>query len=545
MQTIQLEHFQRAAEEIGKHGDNDTLPFNIDNRFIAEKPTQLAKIAFEYFERLNKSGKKNAANQLNSLQIFNERLLTPTGAYGFRTSTKIHPFWNIYLNGLAIAIAEANEPNRNSRAHSYRYSKDTVEFFDRSKSWRAYKEATLNEPLLDSPNTVVIQTDISSFYEHIYHHRVENCVDDLFGESDTVGTQIDRILNQLSSGRSFGLPVGGQCARVLAELLMTSIDSLLSQNGIIWHRYVDDFTLVADSQAKAYEALSILSNVLADYGLSLNRSKTTLLSAKHYKDFVTAQLFASDDQASKLKEIDLYFDPYTDDPHQDYEDLQQTVKEIDLHTLLAAETSKSQPDAYLVSQISRTLKLQTPMTALQLCRTLLSVQNLNAFRASWPTIMRGVISLRSDSNFSSIHATLDVCLDEVISHSKHLLLPESNCLHFLRAIRFKKTETRSVFVASDVFNKTKFETVKRACIDCWRHWNDRPSFISVRNAWSTQGVEVQRMLWLASYKFGDDGFHFRNQVNNATDNYWALGVESKAGTSFGKLFKQWADKCDS
>ena len=53
------------------------------------------------------------------------------------------------------------------------------------------------------------------------------------------------------------------------------------------------------------------------------------------------------------------------------------------------------------------------------------------------------------------------------------------------------------------------------------------------------------MLWLASYKFGDDGLHFRNQVNNATDNYWALGVESKAGTSFGKLFKQWAEKCDS
>ena len=545
MQVIKLEHFQRAAEEIGKHGDNDTLPFNMDNRFIAKKSEQLAKIAFEYFERLNKSGKKSAAKQLNSVQIFNERLLTPTGAYGFRTSTKIHPFWNICLNGLAIAIAEANEPNRSVRAHSYRYSENTVEFFDRSKSWRAYKEASLSESLLDSPNTVVIQTDISSFYEHIYHHRIENCIDDLFEESDTVGTQIDRILNQLNSGRSFGLPVGGQCARVLAELLMTSIDSLLSQNGIIWHRYVDDFTLIADSQAKAYEALSILSNVLADYGLSLNRSKTTLLSSKHYKDFVTAQLFASDDQASKLKEIDLYFDPYTDDPHQDYEDLQQTVKEIDLQALLAAETSKSQPDAYLVSQISRTLKLQEPITALQLCRTLLSVQNLNAFRASWPTIMRGVISLRSDSDFLSIHAMLDICLDEVISHSKHLLLPESNCLHFLRAIRFKKTEARSVFVTTEVFKKTKYETIKRECIECWRHWKDRPSFISVRNTWSTQGIEVQRMLWLASHKFGDDGLHFRNQVNNATDNSWTLGVENKARTTFGNLFKHWTETCDS
>lgn len=545
MQVVKLEHFTRAAEEIGKHGDNDTLPFNMDNRFISEKATQLASIAFGYFERLNKSGKKAAANELNSLQIFNERLLTPTGAYGFRISTKIHPFWNIYLNGIAVAIAEANEANRSERAHSYRYSKDTVELFNRTKSWRAFKQATLDEPLLEMENTVVIQTDISSFYEHIYHHRIENCIDDLFGEGETVGTQIDRILSQLSSGRSFGLPVGGQCARVLAELLMTSIDSLLSQSGIIWHRYVDDFTLIAENQAKAYEALSILSNVLADYGLSLNRSKTTLLRAKHYKDFVTAQLFANDDQASKLKEIDLYFDPYTDDPQRDYEDLQQTVKDIDLQSLLAAETNKSQPDAYLVSQISRTLKLQSPMTALQLCRTLLSAQNLNAFRASWPTIMRGVISLRSDSEFESIHSMLDTCLDEIISHSKHLLLPETNCLHFLRAIRFKKSQVRSLFVANDVLSKTKYETIKRACIDCWRHWKDRPSFVSFRNSWSTQSVEVQRMFWLASYKFGDDGIHFRKQVDKTTDSSWGLGVETKGNVSFGTLFKKWAESCDS
>lgn len=545
MQVVKLEHFSRAAEEIGKHGDNDTLPFNMDNRFISEKAPQLANIAFGYFERLNKSGKKAAANELNSLQIFNERLLTPTGAYGFRISTKIHPFWNIYLNGIAVAIAEANEANRSERAHSYRYSKDTVELFNRTKSWRAFKQATLDEPLLEMENTVVIQTDISSFYEHIYHHRIENCIDDLFGNGETVGTQIDCILSQLSSGRSFGLPVGGQCARVLAELLMTSIDSLLSQSGIIWHRYVDDFTLIAENQAKAYEALSILSNVLADYGLSLNRSKTTLLRAKHYKDFVTAQLFANDDQASKLKEIDLYFDPYTDDPQRDYEDLQQTVKDIDLQSLLAAETNKSQPDAYLVSQISRTLKLQTPMTALQLCRTLLSAQNLNAFRASWPTIMRGVISLRSDSEFESIHSMLDTCLDEIISHSKHLLLPETNCLHFLRAIRFKKSQVRSLFVANDVFSNTKYETIKRACIDCWRHWKDRPSFVSFRNSWATQSVEVQRMFWLASYKFGDDGTHFRKQVDKTTDSSWGLGVEVKGNVSFVTLFKKWAETCDS
>ena len=51
---------------------------------------------------------------------------------------------------------------------------------------------------------------------------------------------------------------------------MSSIDSRLGDEGIVWHRYVDDFTLNADSQEAAYRALAILSHALADYGLSLN-----------------------------------------------------------------------------------------------------------------------------------------------------------------------------------------------------------------------------------------------------------------------------------
>jgi hypothetical protein len=102
-----------------------------------------------------------------------------------------------------------------------------------------------------------------------------------------------------------------------------------------------------------------------------------------------------------------------------------------------------------------------------------------------------------------------------------------------------------LFVANDVLSKTKYETIKRACIDCWRHWKDRPSFVSFRNSWSTQSVEVQRMFWLASYKFGDDGIHFRKQVDKTTDSSWGLGVETKGNVSFGTLFKKWAESCDS
>ena len=154
--------------------------------------------------------------------------------------------------------------------------------------------------MLKTEGCMVIQTDISSFYEHIYHHRLETIVKGLAAGNSTVAVQVDRILSKLSAARSFGLPVVGQCARVLAEVMMTPIDLSLSDAGIVWHRYVDDFTLICKSRQDAYAALSTLSHSLADYGLSLNRTKTTILSAKHHKDYITAQLGDEDDAGVAL-----------------------------------------------------------------------------------------------------------------------------------------------------------------------------------------------------------------------------------------------------
>jgi len=180
--------------------------------------------------------------------MFHERLLTPTGYSGFRVTTKIHPFWNIYFNGLGIAVAEKHETERSCRAHAYRFISDGTALFDRSSSWRAFREATIGDCADANSDSVVVQTDISSFYDHIYHHRLENFIGDLFPESSNIATQIDRMLNKFSGGRSFGIPVGGQCSRIIAEVLMSSIDNRLTAEGIIWRRYVDDIVLIADSQ---------------------------------------------------------------------------------------------------------------------------------------------------------------------------------------------------------------------------------------------------------------------------------------------------------
>ncbi len=540
--TLQVsqDHFRRAALEIGKSGENDTLPYDIDAGFIRDRAEDLSRICFNLFESINARTQKNAAGYVNELTIGAERLLTPSGSHGFRITTRIHPFWNLYLNGLGIAIAEANEANRSQRAHSYRLGGEAPSYFDRTRSWRTYKEATLAEEALKAAGSVVVQTDISSFYEHIYHHRLENVIRDLGAENSTVAVQVDRILSKLAAGRSFGLPVGGQCARILAEVMMTPIDRSLSDAGIIWHRYVDDFTLICSSQHDAYKALSVLSHALADYGLSLNRTKTTILSAKHYSDYVAAQLGDGEDASVALRELDLHFDPYSDAANAEYEQLKKSFDDIDVQFLLDLEKEKSQPDSFVLAQIGRALKFQKPKVAAQLCATLLDPKNLDSFRASWSKIMRGVYSVRANSDFAVVFQQIDDLLDQVPQSAPHLLMPEANNLHYLRAIRFARTDARGAYVRR-VFDTSSSPAVKRACIDCWRQWPDRASFNRLRNQWQNLSPDEQRMFWIAAGDFGDEGEKTRNQLRRSLGQAWRLGFEPNNGPTFAGCFAEWSE----
>lgn len=544
-----LAHFERAALEIAAHGDNDTLPFDVDTKFCGDKASDLAKICFGFYQELRNGDFGKIHTRMASMPIFSERLLAPSGPAGFRVVTKIQLFWCVYFNGLAIAIAESLEGSRAPNVHSYRFQPDGAEqLFDPGKHWREFKLATVQQAIDAGPDAVVVQTDISSFYEHLSHHHIENFITDLGGDGRVVAKQVNAILSKFTAGRSFGLPVGGQGSRILAELFLLYSDSALTAAGITWHRYVDDYVLVTSSNAEAYKALGILSQTLFNWGLTLNKSKTVLLTTKHYSDYVTSQLGSDDVEAAKLRSIDLKFDPYSDTPDEDYDSLRETVETLEVRRLLNREMEKSIPDSFLIVQIGRTLRLHSAGEAFELAATLLHASNLHAFRASWSTIMRGIAHLRGDPRFASIHAPLDGLLDAVPRTSSHLLQVDTSLLHYLRCLRFAATVPRTAFVHG-VFNTTKSETIKRACIDCWRHWKDRTSFTDQRNRWEAIPADSQRLLWLSSYGLGDQGDGLRKQLKGAVKQSWTLGVEMTPGKddhpradepTFADIYLQWA-----
>jgi hypothetical protein len=185
-------------------------------------------------------------------------------------------------------------------------------------------------------------------------------MNDLGGDSKQVSMQVNALLGKLVAGRSFGLPVGGQGARIFAELFLNQVDHAITAAGVSWHRYVDDYVLIAADTAEAYRALGVISQSLMDYGLSLNKSKSIFLSARHYRDYVNSQLGAADDEAIKLRTIDLKFDPYSDTPDADYESLKETVETLAVRSLLNRELEKALPDTFLVAQIGRTMRLHDP-----------------------------------------------------------------------------------------------------------------------------------------------------------------------------------------
>ena len=209
--------------------------------------------------------------------------------------------------------------------------------------------------------------------------------------------------------------------------------------------------------------MSTLSHALADVGLSLNRTKTTILSAKHYGDLVRAQLGEGEQASIALRELDLHFDPYSDDHDVEYQKLKETFETIDIQFLLDLEREKSQPDTFVLAQISRSLKFQDPKIALQLCATLLDSKNLDAFRASWSKIMRGVYAVRALPDFSIVHERIDELLDQIPIEASHLLTPEASMLHYLRIARFKRTEARGKFVRQ-TYDQTSSQSVRRACL---------------------------------------------------------------------------------
>ena len=95
--------------------------------------------------------------------------------------------------------------------------------------------------------------------------------------AESVGAQIDSLVQACQSGQTRGVPIGPVSSMLLAEIILTQVDARLEKEGIgDGFRFIDDYELVFTERSEAERALTILEDALAEFELELNPLKTKI-----------------------------------------------------------------------------------------------------------------------------------------------------------------------------------------------------------------------------------------------------------------------------
>lgn len=157
-------------------------------------------------------------------------------------------------------------------------------------SLRAYvpKQSGATRPkrrMLDrSEGDYLLVTDVSNFYGSVYSHSIPWALHTKAvakinqRDSNLVGNLIDTFVRNGQDGQTLGIPIGPDTSFIIAELLLSSVDSELQSrhSKIKGFRFYDDYELICQDESSARLILSDLEDCVSEYELSLNRRKTRI-----------------------------------------------------------------------------------------------------------------------------------------------------------------------------------------------------------------------------------------------------------------------------
>lgn len=93
---------------------------------------------------------------------------------------------------------------------------------------------------------------------------------------------LDDIIRRQNENRTNGLLVGPSYTRIIMEGVLTRIDMELEQKGISFSRYVDNYEVYLYNADDEKRYISIFTEILKNYGFSLNFEKTKVVDFPYY-----------------------------------------------------------------------------------------------------------------------------------------------------------------------------------------------------------------------------------------------------------------------
>jgi hypothetical protein len=261
-----------AVNNVYTQGVDDILP----------RPFELDYLADKVFKRkvCNHVVSAIKGNSIESLSVvpLKKILLPKKSIVSFRRCAIIDPIDCIKYLSLAILVAEIIEKKRppvhRKIVFSYRYKPSHGYIFSRAMTFFHFrKEANRLSAL--RKHLVKVNCDIANFYDRINLHRLENVLHSVGCDNWLVGL-LNNLLLFWSERDSYGLPVGSNASRILAEAVLIGIDNYLITNKVRFVRFVDDYVLFAKNAELANYWIELLITRLSVDGLSLNTEKTKI-----------------------------------------------------------------------------------------------------------------------------------------------------------------------------------------------------------------------------------------------------------------------------
>ncbi|WP_433535055.1 RNA-directed DNA polymerase [Micromonospora sp. CA-249363] len=505
MTLIQKSTLVRAVSNVAERGDTDVFPYPFENHVMNDQSDAVVAL----LDKISKSFREYSNSPIN-----NYSTLAPIGYTGFRWATQIDPLWNAYLLSLVLELAPEIEQRRlpveSQQVFSYRYVHDSPDGIFNASGWRDFQERTRQ---LATTSNYVVTIDIADFYSRVYHHRLENALQRADPGSNCTN-QIMSILGKLSNNTSYGLPVGGPAARLLAELVLDRVDHLIAaEPSLTFCRYADDYRFFVNDMQAAYRAIGFVSEkLLRNEGMSLQKSKTRIMTSAEYLSMLDPVNPAAG-SASKFLGLHIHYDPYSPTASDDYERLRDQLNEFDILGLLRDELTKGRVHVALARRLIGALDLMDPEPRGQAVQSLM--ENIETLAPVIPQVMLAARSFIEKSEDEEVVKHVQGKIRELITSGHYLAHIDLNLAYMIRALVGKYSlENEQLLIrlysTAHGFGSASSPNIQRDIMLALARWDatywlsDQKNYVNSMHPW------VRRAFIIASYVLKDEGKHWRD-----------------------------------
>lgn len=456
--------------------------------------------------------------------------------FDFRKCGYIEPLDEIIYLSLAIMLSNKIEKERIHKkskiVYSYRLKPDLIKeqkptsLFDLKINYTSFRNDVSNK-VKDPKIKVVVSCDISNFYDRLNLHRLENT---LLAIHD-IDIQSVKLLNEMllywSNRDSYGIPVGSNASRILAEASLINVDKYLLDKGINFSRYVDDFRLFANSASQAHSWLSILVERLNQEGLFLNTSKTSIISASEIKQSRPVEIPQNQNTDAEMEksELPLIIRGYSGLIPTKFRKLSNREK-MNLSNININNYKKKKIDIDLID----------PKDLLKHIRTLVAQEE-------WKELATASTVLRRFPQFTPYYLDCIIKHTDSLKNHKDLIIKtvielanDSNILEYLRiyVIRFLSNE---VFLSKRVVINSYYQLKRsegvylgRAVLECIENYVIRDDLLEIKKDFvRADAAEKRQILKLLKLKLNENEFNafYKNISLNDNDPWYDLIAKMK------------------